>query len=41
MTIAAGERMRSLYAEAAKNNVWVIGGSDPNVGIGGQYNLFS
>ena len=33
--IAAGMRMFEIYAEAAKNNVTVVGGADPNVGIGG------
>ena len=27
--------MRDIYAEAARNNVTIVGGNDPNVGIGG------
>lgn len=33
--IAAGTQMAELYAVAAKNNITVVGGADPNVGIGG------
>lgn len=33
--IAAGHRWREIYAEAARNNVTVVGGADPNVGVGG------
>lgn len=33
--IAAGSVMKDIYAVAAINNVTVVGGADPNVGIGG------
>jgi hypothetical protein len=35
LTIAAGNRMKDVYAFAAKHNRAVVGGMDPNVGIGG------
>ncbi|KAM0721391.1 hypothetical protein Q7P37_002315 [Cladosporium fusiforme] len=35
LKIYAGERMRDLYAFAAKNNITAVGGADLNVGIGG------
>lgn len=35
LKIYAGERMRDVYAFAAKHNVTALGGSDLNVGIGG------
>lgn len=33
--IAAGMRMSEIYAEVAKHNITIVGGADPNVGIGG------
>jgi FAD/FMN-containing dehydrogenase len=33
--IAAGMRMREIYAEAARHNITVVGGGDVSVGIGG------
>jgi len=35
MTIAAGSQMKEIYAEASRHKVTVVGGFDPNVGIGG------
>lgn len=33
--IAAGMRWREIYAEIAKHNLTVVGGAEPNVGVGG------
>jgi len=33
--IAAGMRMFEIYATAVQHNITVVGGSDPNVGVGG------
>lgn len=33
--ISAGERMIELYTEMVKQNLTVMGGADPHVGIGG------
>src|SRR5271156_1782152 len=35
LTIAAGHQMREIYAKAAQNGRIIVGGMDPNVGIGG------
>ena len=35
LTIAAGHQMREIYAAVAKHNRVIVGGMDPNVGIGG------
>jgi FAD/FMN-containing dehydrogenase len=35
LKIQAGERMTNIYAFAAKHNLTVVGGAEPNVGIGG------
>lgn len=35
LRVQAGERMVDIYNFAATNNVTVVGGGDPNVGIGG------
>lgn len=35
MTIAAGHQMREIYAKAAQHGRIIVGGADPNVGIGG------
>ena len=35
MTIAAGHQMHEIYAFAAEHDRVVVGGMDPNVGIGG------
>ena len=35
MTIAAGQRWGEVYKEVAKHNMTVVGGADPNVGLGG------
>ncbi|KAJ9657458.1 hypothetical protein H2198_004333 [Neophaeococcomyces mojaviensis] len=33
--VSAGMRWREIYAEVSKNNITVVGGADPNVGVGG------
>ena len=33
--IAAGMRFGEIYTEVAKHNITLVGGADPNVGIGG------
>lgn len=33
--IAAGMRWREVYTEVAKHNITIVGGADPNVGVGG------
>lgn len=35
VTIPAGHQMRDVYTFAAANNITIVGGADPNVGIGG------
>lgn len=35
LKISAGERMVDIYQFAAENNITVVGGADPHVGIGG------
>jgi hypothetical protein len=35
LTIAAGHQMREIYAKAAQHGRIIVGGMDPNVGIGG------
>jgi FAD/FMN-containing dehydrogenase len=35
LTIAAGQQMRDIYAKAAQHGRIIVGGMDPNVGIGG------
>ena len=35
MTIRSGERMRDIYEVAKRLNVTIVGGADPNVGLGG------
>lgn len=35
LTIAAGQQMRDIYANAAQHGRIIVGGMDPNVGIGG------
>ena len=35
LTIAAGHQMRDIYAKAAQHGRIIVGGMDPNVGIGG------
>lgn len=35
LTIAAGHQMHDIYAEAAHHGRVIVGGMDPNVGIGG------
>jgi hypothetical protein len=35
LTIAAGQQMREIYAKAAQHGRIIVGGMDPNVGIGG------
>ncbi|KAI1608203.1 FAD binding domain-containing protein [Exophiala viscosa] len=35
VTIAAGMRMREIYAAAAEHNITIVGGGDVDVGIGG------
>lgn len=35
ITAAAGHNMEEIYKEASKNNMTIVGGADPNVGVGG------
>jgi len=35
VTVAAGMRWGEVYAEAAKHNLTIVGGAEPNVGVGG------
>lgn len=35
LAVAAGHQMRDIYAKAAHHSRIVVGGMDPNVGIGG------